>query len=253
MQSVGGSCRFEGDLQSHASGEDAAEQCHPCLHSFKSEPRVFPSPCAARPLHRLTKARIHQRAAASYNPSERQQAMPALPWLVLETSSFLANASPGLPWLTPVHADGFEGLRTSRSGFHRRKRTLWVSKSYWSGYIPCGSSMISVPGAIWFCAHIPPTDKLLHSLAAPDGVNLLCFFSLSLFLASLLPFVPRPALAISLYSSPWHWNYSSQCVSREEAAFCSFHFVRMSLKLLQFSCCRGNVASSVLPLTLLFS
>lgn len=40
-----GSCsclRSEDDLQSFAPGEDAAEQSHPCLHSFKSVPEVFP-------------------------------------------------------------------------------------------------------------------------------------------------------------------------------------------------------------------
>lgn len=149
IQNSGGSCsclRSEGDLQSRAPGEDAAEQCHPCLHSFKSVPRVFPSPCAARPPHRLTKGRIHQRAATSYNPFERQQAVPALPRLVLKSSSFLAHTSPGLCWLTPVHADGFEGLRTNWGGFHgvgkdslgqqvplKRLHPLWVLDDFHPG------------------------------------------------------------------------------------------------------------------------
>ena len=116
-----GSCsclRSEGDLQSLSPGEDAAEQCHPCLHSFKSVPGIFPSPCAARPPHRLTKGHIHQWAATSYNPFERQQAVPALPRLVLKSSSFLARASPGLSQLTPVLPDGFEGPRTNCGGLH---------------------------------------------------------------------------------------------------------------------------------------
>jgi len=92
--------------------------------------------------------------------------------------------------------------------------------------------MTSIPGAVWFHAHAPPTDKLLPNLAAPDGVNLLCISNLSLFMASLLLFVPMPALANSLNSSPRSWVYSSQCVCREQAAPCSFHFMRMRLKLL---------------------
>lgn len=38
--------------------------------------------------------------------------------------------------------------------------------------------MTSVMEAIWFCAHTPPTDKLLRNLTAPDGENLLCISSL---------------------------------------------------------------------------
>lgn len=96
----GGSCsclRSEGDLQSLAPGEDAAEQCHPCLHSFKSVPAVFPSPCAAHPSHRPTKGCIHHWAATSYNPFERQQAVPALPRFVL---GFILPCScePGAVW-----------------------------------------------------------------------------------------------------------------------------------------------------------
>lgn len=59
-----------------------------------------------------------------------------------------------------------------------------------------------VPGAVWFHAHTPPTDKLLLNLAARDGVNLLCISILSLFMVGLLSFVPVPALAITLESSP---------------------------------------------------
>lgn len=92
--------------------------------------------------------------------------------------------------------------------------------------------MTSVMEAIWFCAHTPPTDKLLRNLTAPDGENLLCISSLSLFMASLLPFVPMPALAISLNSSPWHWIYSFQRVCWEQAAPCSSCFMKMRPKLL---------------------
>lgn len=194
-----------GDLWSLTPGEDAAEQCHPCSHSFKSVPGVSPSPCAARPPHRLTKGCIHQPAATGYNPFERQQAVPALPGLGLKCSSFLAHSSPGPPWLIPAHVEGFEGLRTHWGDSMGWERAPWVSKSCWSGYISCGSSLTCVPGAAWFHAHTLPTDKLLLSLAALDGVNLLCISSLNLFMVGLLPFVPVPALAISLESSPQCW------------------------------------------------
>lgn len=82
--------------------------------------------------------------------------------------------------------------------------------------------MTSILGAVWFCAHIPPTDKLLHNLAALDGANLLCISSLSLFMAGLLPFVPMPALAISLNSSPWDWIYSSQCAVGSKQLLAAF-------------------------------
>lgn len=84
------------------------------LFSFISIP-ASPSPWAAHPPHRLTKGPIHQGPATGYNPFERQQAMPALPGLGLKCSSFLPYSSPGPPWLTPVHVEGFEGLRTSKS------------------------------------------------------------------------------------------------------------------------------------------
>lgn len=109
--------RCESDLRSLAPGEDAAEQRYPCLHSFKLVPGVFPSPSAARPPHRLTKGRIHQWAATSYNPFERQQAVPAPPRFVLESSCCLAHTSPEQSELTSAYVDGFGGLRMDWGSF----------------------------------------------------------------------------------------------------------------------------------------
>lgn len=95
--------RCEGDLQSLAAGDDVAEQRCPCLHSFKWVPEVLPSPCAAHPPHRLTKGHIHQWAAMSYNPSERHQVMPALPGLVVRSSSCSARTRPEQSLLASIH------------------------------------------------------------------------------------------------------------------------------------------------------